>query len=223
MSLSVLFVSINPLYSFTQISLQTPHYFSPKTKPFLTGRPLIDPSKFTQFLHPNPSSNPEIITESRLAFLPPASPGGPPIPANPRMAVALLYLQLGTTLDYYTGEHEPSLSQTLRDASANGASREELVSLIPGRHRLLFPEFYVDENFPPTFFLHGTADTAVLLEESENMYALLKKAGGKAGRESTIRRPEGQEHYFDILVPDVEEKFGHKFDEAVEFLKKHLG
>ncbi|THU97118.1 alpha/beta-hydrolase, partial [Dendrothele bispora CBS 962.96] len=202
--------------------LLAPHYLSPKSKPFLTGRPLVDPSNFTAFIHPNSTSNPEVLAESPLAFNPPATPGGPPTPANPRMAVALLYLQLGTYLDYYTGEHEPSLSKILQDASAKGASRENLCSLIPGRHRPLFPELYIDEHFPPTFLLHGTADTAVPPQESERIYQLLKKAGGKAGEESTIRRPEGQEHFFDILVPNVEDKFGYKFDEAAEFLKKYL-
>ncbi|KAF5344884.1 hypothetical protein D9758_011563 [Tetrapyrgos nigripes] len=198
--------------------LVRPHYLFPKDKPFMSGRPLVDPSKLKEFLHPISSS--QIIVESPLAFHPPTATT-PAIPANPRMLVSLAYLQLGVYLDYYTGEFEPSLSLTLRAAAEKGATHEELYELIPGRHRPLFPVFHIDENFPPTFFMHGTADTAVPLSESEHLYQLLKKAGGKAG-ESTIRKPEGQDHFFDIFVPGIEDKFGDTFDEAVEFLKKYL-
>ncbi|KIK67605.1 hypothetical protein GYMLUDRAFT_785295 [Collybiopsis luxurians FD-317 M1] len=95
-----------------------PHYYTPKTEPFISGRPLLDPSRSREYIYPFPSGASQVVSDSPLAFNPPAGPGLPPTPANPRMPLALLYLQLGTYLDYYTGQHEPSISAALRAAAA---------------------------------------------------------------------------------------------------------
>ena len=132
------------------------------------------------------------------------------------MALAFLYLQLGTYLDYYTGEHEPSLSAAMRDSP--DTSKESLRDLIPQRHRNLFPQYNVNSSWPPTYLLHGEDDTAVLVDESKNMHQLLKEAGV----DTTLKHIPGQDHYFDIMTPNAEDLYGKVFDEVLGFLKSHL-
>ncbi|KAF9059387.1 Alpha/Beta hydrolase protein [Rhodocollybia butyracea] len=202
----------------------TPHYLEPKDKPFLTGKPLFDPSRSKDYLYPfSPSVASEIVSDSPVAFNPPAGPGLPPLPANPRMPLGLLYLQLGTTLDYYTGEHEPSLSQSLREANAADyptpqARKQKLRELIPQKHHAIFPEFGVDSSWPPTLLIHGSADTSAPVAESQEMYQALQNAGVL----SRIKIVEGAGHLFD-LVPEADKIHEEPFDDAAEFLKTVLG
>ncbi|KAL0574945.1 hypothetical protein V5O48_007019 [Marasmius crinis-equi] len=189
----------------------TPFYFAPKTEPFLRGRDLVDASRFTDYIHPISSKvASDLLSESPLTFVPNSNP---PIPANPRMALAFLYLQLGTYLDYYTGEYEPSLSDALK-----GASKDRLQDAIPQRHHALFPQLNVDSSWPPTYLLHGEEDTAVSVDESKNIHRLLKEAGVS----TTLKLVPGQDHFFDIMTPNAEELYGQIFDEVLVFLKSHL-
>ncbi|KAE9404896.1 alpha/beta-hydrolase [Gymnopus androsaceus JB14] len=199
------------------------HYFDPKTEPFFRGRPLLDPSQSQDYLYPlSPSVASDIVADSPLAFNPPAGPGLPPIPANPRMPLALLYLQLGTYLDYYTGEHEPSLSKALRAASAEAGSdpeakRRKMRSLIPAKHSAIFPQFGVDSSWPATLLIHGSDDTAVPVTESQNIYEALQRAGVP----SCIKIVQGEDHFFE-QTPDAEDIHGKLFDDAASFLKRRL-
>jgi dipeptidyl aminopeptidase/acylaminoacyl peptidase len=131
------------------------------------------------------------------------------------MLLARLYLQLGVFIDYYTGQHDPSLSNTLRQTSESNA--EDLMLQIPERYRSLFPQSGVDSNWPPTFLLHGTNDTAVPVAESRHMQALLKQAGVPV----TLLEFEGKEHSFDY-EPEVETILGGAFDEVAVFLGRCL-
>ncbi|KAJ3777291.1 Alpha/Beta hydrolase protein [Lentinula raphanica] len=200
-------------------------YLSPKTEPFLRGRPLLDPTRSKDYLYPfSPSVASDIVTDSPLAFHPPTDTL-PALPANPRMALALLYLQLGTYLDYYTGEHTPSLSATLRDvcpspdAQTNpGMKKLILRKHIPPQHHAIFPQMNVSASWPPTFMLHGAEDTAVPVTESKNLYLMFKHWGVPA----RLRIVDGEDHFFD-QGPDAEQKYGEIFDEAAGFLVRKLG
>ena len=133
------------------------------------------------------------------------------------MLLPRLYLQLGTWLDYYTGQHEPSLSGQLRGAAQDGAV---LAPLIPEKHRMLFPQLHVDSAWPPSFLVHGDSDSAVPVAESQHMQRLLEDVGVKA----TLKVVAGQEHSFDKAVT-AEEVFGVPgglFDEVVTFLVESL-
>ncbi|EEB98489.1 hypothetical protein MPER_01989 [Moniliophthora perniciosa FA553] len=111
----------------------SPLYFKPKTEPFM-NRPLVDLSKFEQHIHPLSSAvASEVVSSSPIGFLPSG------LPANPRMPLTFCYYQLGTYLDYYTGEHEPSLSAALRNAPT--------LEHIPEKHRLLFPQLNVTSSW----------------------------------------------------------------------------
>ncbi|KAJ4475541.1 alpha/beta-hydrolase [Lentinula aciculospora] len=199
-------------------------YLSPKAEPFLRGRPLLDPSRSKDYLYPlSPSVSSDILSDSPMAFHPPTATL-PALPANPRMPLALLYLQLGTYLDYYTGEHAPSLSETLRavlpspDAPTNpGMKKIILRNHIPVQHHPIFPQLNVSASWPPVYMLHGAEDTAVPVKESKNMFLMLKHWGVEA----KLKVVDGEDHFFD-QTPDAEEKYEAIFNEAASFLIEKL-
>ncbi|KAI1793370.1 alpha/beta-hydrolase [Ganoderma leucocontextum] len=157
-------------------------YLATKTTPFFRGREMLDPAEFSDFLYPD-CQHLQPTSDSPLAYHPPTYriPG---YPSNPRQLLGRLYLQLGTFLDYYTGAHEPGLSSSLRDLLAKDGrltqhpniddTDAEYAAHIPTEHRHLFPQFSVNPNFPPTFLIHGSADTAVFVRESQAIYAQLR-------------------------------------------------
>ena len=169
---------------------------------------MLDPQDFRQFLYPFP---PELqrTSDSPLAYHPPTSPT-PGYPANPRMQLCRLLLQTGAFLDYFTGAYEPSLSLQLREGlnlndgpdTIEAKARET----IPKEHLSVFPQFWMDASFPPTFIMHGGADTAVRPDESRNIERLLRRAGVDA----TLRIAEGEEHSFDY-ASGSEEKYSALF------------
>lgn len=160
------------------------------------------------------------------------------------MPLALLYLQLGTSLDYYIGEN--GFSETLRAASEVGVSTKPklhtivtglfakptgsdstnpLRALIPTKHLPLFPQFNVDASWPPTLLIHGSEDTSVPVNESKRMFELLQEAGVL----SRLTIVEGEDHLFDQALGkpneddnERERKFGKVFDDAAGFLKRRI-
>ena len=149
-----------------------------------------------------------MVAGSELAYHPPESPT-PGWPANPRMVVTRLYLQLGTFLDYYTGQHQPSISQALRSSPNK--------DVIPEEQLRLFPQFFVNDEFPPTFFLHGANDTAVPVKESLDLRAQLDGLGVRTAAEIV----EGQEHSFDY-AEGAHVEFESCFDKAWSFVLQEL-
>ncbi|KAF9449114.1 alpha/beta-hydrolase [Macrolepiota fuliginosa MF-IS2] len=202
----------------------TPYYIEPKSEVFVPGREILNPEDFKEFIHP--FSLP-VTTSSELQYYPDDHPT-PGIPANPRMYLARLYFQLGTYLDYYTGDHAPSLSEALRNKRgevSSSSGRERMLSpeewgkpLIPRRHQVLFPQLSVTPDWPEVFLIHGTKDYQVYLHESQHLKDLLEAAGVKV----TLREIEGQGHSFDYRA-GAEDEFGWLFDEVGEFLKDKLG
>ena len=177
----------------------------------------MDPVDFAEYIYPFKDGTLEPISDSPLAYHPQTYyiPG---FPANPRMLLARLYLQLGVFIDYYTGQHDPSLSNSLRQTlSTPESNAEDLMGQIPERQRSLFPQFCVDSNWPPTFLLHGTNDTAVLVAESRHMQELLRKAGVPV----ELLEFEGKEHSFDCN-PEVETTLGGELDKVAVFLRRCL-
>jgi acetyl esterase/lipase len=140
------------------------------------------------------------------------------------MLIGRLYLQLGLFLDYYTGDHDPSLSLRLREAlyansvdSDQAQHVEQMRSLIPKHHLALFPQFGITPSWPPTLLCHGINDSAVLVEESRNLKASLESVGVPV----RLMEFEGREHSFDY-EPNAEVRHKTEFDEVGEFLKKWL-
>ncbi|KAG6919244.1 hypothetical protein DXG01_008040 [Tephrocybe rancida] len=219
----------------------TPHYLSPKTKPFFRGREILDPGDFTEYLHPN--HDPDTSTDPAFrdfAALPPIADSAlayhpqtyhiPGYPANPRMLITRLYLQLGVFIDYYTGAHEAGgISSALRQAltSRSGLLNTDdidadfnalLSALIPEQHHGLFPQLGVSVDWPPIVLVHGTNDSAVPIWDSRSLASRLKARGVDV----QLWEVEGREHSFDY-EPGAEELFGDIFDRVGEFLKTHIG
>lgn len=152
------------------------------------------------------------------------------------MLLGRLYLQLGVWLDYYTGEHEPSLSSKLRDAlklaeqenpsldidssgPSDDGTLEHLRRLIPEQHLALFPQFGVTPDWPPTYLAHGALDSAVPIHDSDNMRTLLERAGVSVEFDII----EGKEHSFDY-EPNAEVMYGSgQFDSMGDFIERCLG
>ncbi|THH11144.1 hypothetical protein EW145_g848 [Phellinidium pouzarii] len=196
-----------------------PQYLAVKTEPFFIGREILDPDNFRQFLAPFPPDL-QATSDSNLLYHPQDHPSTPGWPANPRMQLCRLYLQLGMFLDYYTGEHVPSLSTYLRTILESESSNVDvpasaLRDAIPSRHIRLFPQFLVDSTFPPTFIIHGEQDSAVRVQESHDLKELLDAAGVEA----VLCVIEGQEHSFDYSAA-AKAKFAPLFDEAFIFIRK---
>jgi hypothetical protein len=100
-----------------------------------------------------------------------------------------MYAQLGTYIDYYTGEYKLGLSETLIDAllsqdweknsSISLHVQVHMAELIPKKQHALFPQLLVanwDSNanfnskFPPALLCHGDADGAIMLSESRGAH-----------------------------------------------------
>lgn len=191
--------------------LLTDQYLAPKTQPFFRGRELLDPAQFSEYMHPFDSL--KSTSDSPLVYHP-QSYHIPGYPANPRMLISRLYLQLGVSLDYITGQHEPSLSVTLRKAiHTEDPFDEALIS----DHKIIFPQFNVTSDWPPTYLIHGTSDTAVLPRESRNLHSLLLKADV----EVVLEELPGREHSFDYQ-PGAELENEGSLNDIVQFLIRHL-
>jgi len=186
---------------------------------------ILDPTLFSEYLYPFPLEL-KVITDSPLSYHSASSPR-PGYPANVRMLLTRLYLQLGVFLDYYTGEHESSFSAKLRISPSPGSrdspsgcfnlTSDQLLSLIPEQYHTLFPQLGVTSDWPPTFLCHGALDTAVPVHESRNMQMLLEEAGVQIKLDVF----EGQEHSFDY-DPNAEVMYGARFDLVGDFLKEFL-
>ncbi|KAG6840236.1 hypothetical protein C0991_008020 [Blastosporella zonata] len=218
----------------------TPHYLTPKTKPFFRGREILDPRDFAKYLHPNHDPDMPFDHASReFAALQPIADSAlvyhpqtyhiPGYPASPRMFITRLYLQLGVFIDYYTGMHDNGgISPVLRDilASRTNLSPEadepefddRVRALIPEEHRGLFPQFAALADWPPIVLVHGTEDSAVPIWDSKTLARRLKARGVDV----ELWEVEGREHSFDY-EPGAEELFGDVFDKVEEFLKTHIG
>lgn len=204
--------------------MKTPHYLAPKIQPFFRGRELLDPVDFPEHLFPFPASNDKPVSDSPLSYHPDTYviPG---YPANPRMLLARLYLQLGSLIDYYTGDHEPSLSNALRSAlekfggeqTSNSLVTEVLRDLIPSSHQPIFPQLNITSTWPPTLLIHGSADSAVPVQESRHVHSLLDHAGVRA----ELLIVEGEEHSFDY-AEDAESRFEVEFGRVEEWLDELL-
>ncbi|KAK4046423.1 hypothetical protein OIV83_006082 [Microbotryomycetes sp. JL201] len=122
-----------------------------------------------------------------------------------------LCLGRGDYLDAFAGQS--GLGATLRSLP----SLEQRRQAIPKQHWRIFPELAtVDQSFPPTIYVHGTADDGVLIEESRAM----KRKLDEAGVECVAIEVPGKGHGFDLVYKDSKECPG--LDKVVPFLCKFI-
>jgi acetyl esterase/lipase len=120
--------------------------------------------------------------------------------------------QNGIVLDYLIGK--AGLSERLRALPA--AERE---AAIPANVAALFPQLHINSSHPPTMFIHGKDDTAVLVAESEYAHEQLQKAGVR----SELHIVPGAEHGLVVLPSwkQVPEAAG-LYKQGFEFLTKEI-
>ncbi len=181
--------------------------------PFFRGRELLDPASFAEILHPSSGSLPS-TSDSPLQYHS-ADSLTPGYPINPRMQLARLYLQLGIFLDYYTGQHSPSLSEELKNPLNSEQSLETLA--IFKHHISLFPQLNITPSFPRTFLIHGELDSAVPIQESLHLKTLLQANSVYF----VMKVVEGQGHSFDY-EPGAEARHGQLFNELFDFIASCL-
>ncbi|KZT63420.1 alpha/beta-hydrolase, partial [Daedalea quercina L-15889] len=118
----------------------------------------------------------------------------------------------GELLDYVVGQ---PISSELRALPA-----AERLAAVPAHLRPALLEVQYDSSFPPTFLLHGGADTMVLLEESQATFDRLRELGVAVKLEVVPNGPHG------LLVSHFPMKSAPGADEAQErgmmFLAKYL-
>lgn len=69
---------------------------------------------------------------------------------------------------------------------------------------------------PPTFLVHGSADTLVPLAESQKVFAALQALGG---RDDRLRVVDGEEHAFELDESLEGSRFAGLFEEVGAWLK----
>ncbi|KAF9031442.1 Alpha/Beta hydrolase protein [Panaeolus papilionaceus] len=203
-----------------------PHYLKPKTEVFSRDYELLEPAIYSKYLYPFKEGPLSPIVHCPPIYHPTSHPITPGYPADPRMKLPQLYLQLGVYHDYYTDQHEPSISAQLCAGLAGELqqSNPDLTAqrareILPVHHQILFPQLNVtSRTWPPTLLIHGTADTAVPILESRNLQRILKAENVEAH----LIEVDGQEHSFDFR-PNAQTKFKGIFDQAIVFLKEHMG
>jgi len=176
--------------------------------------PRLDPAEFLSHMYPYTKGIPASETDIPLSpgFLDDRST------KNPRLSLPALLIQEACFLDYYTGLHNPSISEALRVIfKKDERTAEDFKKAIPKDKHSLFPQLLVDSKWPPTILLHGTEDDAVFIEESCNMRNLVKEAGVPV---ELIEFP-GAPHTFD-LFPGAEERYKIEFDRVRDFIQKYL-
>ncbi|ORY88408.1 Alpha/Beta hydrolase protein [Leucosporidium creatinivorum] len=169
-------------------------YLLPKTTSFYHARPLQE------------RSSPYI---SAILAGPHSVSSGWKWPEVPRRSYYSYLLQFAIFLDALSGE--PGLTERVRNLSTEQERRQ----VLSNSARTLFPSLIVDSDFPPAFFVHGTADSVVNIKESRSFAERLQKLGV----DSKSVEVEGGGHGCDSVDSSAEIA---GLDEVVPFLLEHL-
>lgn len=135
------------------------------------------------------------------------------LPITERFALTVRWEIDGTMLDGLFGWE--GLAGRMR-----GVGYEERVGLIPEQLRPGFLQFFVGKGYPPSVFVHGTADEVVLDVESVRHFEQLQRIGVKtelllvdgAGHGLVERKAHGAMG----LLPDAVRAYARAFEFVVE-------
>lgn len=122
--------------------------------------------------------------------------------ADRLMTLYTCMLRAGRYLDHLTGVE--GLGQRLRTAAIKSGTPVDdesydwqcIADAIPPEANCLFPQLHISNSFPPSYLVHGSADRAVVVEESIECDRMLKEAGVR----SELVVVEGLGHTFDQLM-----------------------
>jgi len=118
-----------------------------------------------------------------------------------------------------TGPPKPDLTVPrnawLFNALKHGTQLKSIIQ--DGGYDRVDPTNLFSKSFPPTFFLHGTADDWILPRFSEEAHSRLKDLGV----ETRLALLPGLVHGFDATLSRDDPKYGH-VKEAFQFLRDHV-
>ncbi|KAL4981467.1 alpha/beta-hydrolase [Aspergillus falconensis] len=132
------------------------------------GRPATSIAKFVAL-----ESVPELLADKTVISEDNVRVIGAEGKSKSRFALTVRWELDGTFLDGCLGR--PGLGRML-----DGVKHEERANVIPEDLRPAFLQLFVDEAYPPSVFVHGTADEVVSPEESAHHHETLKKLGVKS-------------------------------------------
>ncbi|GAA97987.1 uncharacterized protein L969DRAFT_14852 [Mixia osmundae IAM 14324] len=180
---------------------------------FLSERYVVKGARNRDGLPPIDAKNIQSLIEPGVVLRPtcaePAA-GDPEtgLPTNPRSQLVHYLIEQAVYLDVLTGHK--GVTKDLEPLVKNELAAAER---IPIDSRALFPQLLVSENWPPSYLLHGSRDSAVLVGETVHIAEKIRRAGV----ECKVAIIDGAEHSFDL--------HGHgpdKLRDAVDFLQRHL-
>ncbi|KAF9559715.1 alpha/beta-hydrolase [Agrocybe pediades] len=141
---------------------------------------------------------------------------------DPRSNIYPFLFQRGRYLDYYTGLHKPSLTDTLREVleKKGEITVQDAKAIIPEEIHSWFPQLSIDSKWPPTIMIHGTVDDTVPIEESHHFFKLIKEKSKSPVKFIEVKG-EFAVHGWDCF-PASETQTKVEFDSIKDFIKEHL-
>jgi acetyl esterase/lipase len=100
----------------------------------------------------------------------------------------------GISLEGQARDHGPGFKDPRQAFCLSNIANGRVLDVIfpSGDWQKVDPLLNISESFPPTFIVHGEADTMVPLELSQELYSALRKSGVECG----MRVIAGEEHTF---------------------------
>ena len=129
-----------------------------------------------------------------------------------RLLLFPYWWQTGELLDHVLGQ---PISARLRTLPV-----QERLAAVPGNLRPALLETQVDSTFPPTFLVHGDADTGVLPSESQATFVRLKELGVPVELDIVPNAPHGLLISFSPMTfsPGAEEAL----EKGMKFLARYI-
>lgn len=173
----------------------------PPSSSIIPGASPVDPSEVASLLE-RPLSP---VSES--ANMTPGDDEG-----TARLLLFPYWWQTGELLDHVLGQ---PISAGLRTLPV-----QERLAAVPGNLRPALLETQLDSTFPPTFLVHGDADTGVLPSESRATFVRLKELGVPVELEIVPNAPHGLLNSFSPMTfaPGAEEAL----EKGTKFLARYI-
>ncbi|KAJ3054145.1 hypothetical protein HK097_002525 [Rhizophlyctis rosea] len=155
------------------------------------------------------SKVPAPIADSPVSVVPPSQFVDP----LGRMGLFTAWVNNGTILDVLTST--PGLSSCLRSLPAS-----QRFTAIPKKLQPLFLEYQLTKKFPPTVFVHGSADDVVLPAESKRTYEDLRAVGVRTQYLELVGAGHGLVNGFGMPYPGSDEILVKGAEFLLEELRK---
>ncbi|KAF4621840.1 hypothetical protein D9613_012103 [Agrocybe pediades] len=184
--------------------------------------PHFDDAEFKSLTYPFSKGLPPVLTGANVDADSTPESGENNAANDLRIKMYPFLFQRGKYLDYYTGLHEPSITDTLRNVLRRQGSitDQDIKDIVPADMQDWFPQLSIDVNWPATIMIHGTVDEIVPIEESRYLFEAIA-----AKSKSPVRLIEIKDDYavhsWDCF-PGAEAQSKAEFDSIKDFIQEHL-